>query len=114
MSKKIKIAIPTDDGETIVRQFGVSRGFLVLTVDDSGILAREMRWNLLSAILTSDLGSHYNLFDCDAVLVNEIGSCQYRHLEAEKIKILRTSQKLIEKAVNAYLRSQMSLEIAEV
>jgi len=110
MSRKFRIAIPSDDGTSIVRNFGESRGFLVITIDKSGIHTQEMRWNLLSEMLTSDLGSHYNLFDCDLIMVDQISNCHCRRLEARKKKILRTNQNSVDYAVDTYLKGEKSMK----
>jgi predicted Fe-Mo cluster-binding NifX family protein len=38
-----KIAIPTDDGETISRHFGQARAFLIVTLDNGEIIEQELR-----------------------------------------------------------------------
>ena len=105
MAKKIKIAIPTDDEATISPYFGGSRGFIVLTINDSGIIRTEMRWNRFSDILTSKHGNYYNIYDCQAVLVNVIGSCHCQRLDNAKKEVIRTDEILITKAVFGYLES---------
>lgn len=39
----MKIAIVTDDGQTISAHFGRARSYLVLTVEDGAIVGRELR-----------------------------------------------------------------------
>jgi len=103
MAKKIKIAVPTDDGLSIGQQFRCSRGFLVATVKEGKIVHEEMRWNLLSEIMTSEYGFFYNLVDCDIVIVNEIGNGQLELLHAIKVESVQTDQTEILKAFSTYL-----------
>jgi hypothetical protein len=105
MIKKIKIALPTDDGLLIGQKFMGARGFLVATVEGGKILHQEVRWNLISEILTSDYGFLYNLEDCDMVIVNEIGGCNRERLMALSKKIIRTDQTEIPKALIQFLDS---------
>jgi predicted Fe-Mo cluster-binding NifX family protein len=103
MKKNIKIALPTDDGLLVGQKFLGSRGFLVATAEGGKIVSQEMRWNLISEILTSDHGLFYNLADCDMVIVNEIGSCNRERLNALHKEIVQTDQTEIIKALNNFL-----------
>lgn len=103
MKKKIKIALPTDDGLAIVRQFGYPKGFLVATVLCGKIVRQEMRRNLLSEILTSEHGMYYNLCDCQVVIVNEIGNCNRIYLQSKKKEVFLTKETMISNALIMYL-----------
>jgi len=106
MVEKIrKIAIPTDDGRILGEKFRGARGFLVATIESGNIVHQELRWNLLSEMINSGLGAYYNLFDCDAVIVNEIGKCLSQRLEAEKKIIIRTIETDIPQILIQYLES---------
>ena len=104
----MKVAIPTNDGESILIGFKGSRGFHVTTIESGKIVHQELRWNLLSRIMTSESGSLYNLDDCDAVIVNEIGQCQCARLKAEKIEIFQTEETLINKVFGEFLNGGKS------
>ncbi len=101
----MKVAIPTDNGQVIGKKFKGSRGFLVATIESGKIIHQELRWNLLSEMIISEHGSLYNLCDCDAVIVNEIGQCQCQRLKAEKKDIIQTVETDIPKAFIKYLDS---------
>jgi predicted Fe-Mo cluster-binding NifX family protein len=103
MRKKMKIAIPTDDGLVVGKQFLGSRGFLVATIESGKIVHKELRWNLLSEMMTSEHGSLYNLCDCDTVIVYEIGPCQCQRLKAEKKEVIQTLESKINKVFGEYL-----------
>jgi predicted Fe-Mo cluster-binding NifX family protein len=91
----MKIAVPTDDGLVIRHDFSPSRAFLVVTVESGNIIEKEIRWNYLSEMLTSEHGTFYNLCDCDAVVANQICNCTCGLLNKKEKKIIRTDETLI-------------------
>ena len=99
----MKIAIPTDDGEIIVSQCRCSRGFIVATVKSGKIIHEELRWNLLSEILTSEEGLFYNLCDCDVVIVNQLSERHRQTLGGKKKKIVLTAETDVKKAFDSFL-----------
>ncbi len=105
MKKRIKIAIPTDDGLIVRQEFAGSRAFVVATVKAGMMVHQEVRWNLLSEILTSGHGFFYNLVDCDVVMVNEIGYGQRELLKVINKEIVLTDQTEITQAFINYLDS---------
>ena len=99
----MKIAIPTNDGEVLFPGFKGSRGFHVTTIEEGKITHQELRWNLLSRIMTSENGSLYNLDDCDAVIVNNIGQCQCNRLKTGHKEIFQTGETQINKVFGEFL-----------
>ncbi len=108
-TKTMKIAIPTDDGLIIMPQCRCSRGFQVATVKSGKIINQELRWNLLSEILTSEDGLFYNLCDCDVVIVNEISEKNSENLKAKKKKIVETDETNVAKAFINFLNDNHCL-----
>jgi predicted Fe-Mo cluster-binding NifX family protein len=108
IDKIMKIAIPTNDGEVILKGFKGSRGFMVTTIESGKIIHQELRWNLLSEIMTSEHGSFYNLCDCDTIIVNEIGLCQCARLKAENKEIIQTVETRIKKVFGEFLNGGRS------
>ena len=104
-NKTMKIAIPTDDGFIVREQFRGARGYVVATVLKGKIVHQELRWNLLSEILTSEHGFFYNLVDCDVMIVNEIRSGHRELFKTRRKEIIRTDQTEISKAFIDYLDS---------
>jgi predicted Fe-Mo cluster-binding NifX family protein len=104
MNKRMKIAIPTDDGLIVRTRFSSSRGFMVATVKSGKIIHQEMRWNLLSEMMTSEDGYFYNLADCDIVIVKEVGHVHAQILEIKNITIARTGETEIMAAFLQYLK----------
>ena len=109
MNKKIKIAIPTDDGLMVRSRFSSSRGFFVATVKSGKIIHQELRWNLISEMMTSEEGYFYNLADCDVVIVKEVGSDYSQILETKNITIARTGETEITAAFLQYLKCMPAL-----
>jgi predicted Fe-Mo cluster-binding NifX family protein len=108
-ANKMKIAVPTDDGVLITNQFKGSRAFLVSTVKEGKITRQELRWNLLSEMMTSKHGYFYNLCDCNTVLVSNIGEGHTALLEARKMVVLRTDKTLISEILSSYLKIKPTL-----
>jgi predicted Fe-Mo cluster-binding NifX family protein len=102
-NKTIKIAVPTDDGEVIVQQCRCSLGFIVATVKSGKIVNKELRWNLLSEILTSEEGLFYNLCDCDVVILNQISERHRTTLNDKKKKIVLMEETDVSKAFVNFL-----------
>ena len=109
MNKKMKIAIPTDDGLNIRTRFSSSRGFMVAKVKSGKIIHKEMRWNLLSEMMTSEDGYFYNLADCDVVIVKEVGPAHAQILESKNITIARTGETDVKAAFLQYLKCMPQL-----
>ena len=109
----MKVAIPTDDGLIVRQHFRGSRAFIVATVKEGMIVHQDLRWNLLSEILTSEHGSFYNLVDCDILIVNEIGNCQREILKTIEKEIIHTDQTEISKAFVDFMESVYILNEVE-
>jgi predicted Fe-Mo cluster-binding NifX family protein len=105
MKKEFKAAIPSDDGVTVRPGFSNSRGYLVATLSDEKIIRREMRWNLISEIMTSPDGFFYNLTDCDVVIAKEFGTYQKQKLALRNLEIRVTEVTDITGALKDYLES---------
>jgi hypothetical protein len=102
-ARKIRVAIPTDDGVSIKSGFSGSRGFAVAVVENETIIRQEIRWNLLSEILTSAYGMYYNLEDCDVVIVNEICDGHRDMLHGYRKEVVETGHTEIMSAIRYYL-----------
>jgi predicted Fe-Mo cluster-binding NifX family protein len=112
MKKRIKIAIPTDDGLIVRQKFAGSRAFVVATVKAGMIVHQELRWNLLSEILTSEHGFFYNLVDCDVIIINEIGNSHRDLFKVRKKEIVHTDHTKISKALDSMLEKNKLVQFA--
>jgi len=89
----MRIAIASGDGRTVSRHYGRARHFLVLTIDDGRIVARETR--LRPGTLTSRPGGCSSeeaaghgrraarvVADCDALIAGGMGPGAFEHLRS--------------------------------
>jgi hypothetical protein len=95
----MKIAVPTNDGRTIGQNYRSSRGFHVSTVCSGRIVSSEIRWNLLSEMMTSEYGFLYNLSDCDAVIVNREDEEKRGQDVLRDVEFIRTERESIDHAM---------------
>jgi predicted Fe-Mo cluster-binding NifX family protein len=100
-----KIAIPTDDGLHVRLTCCRSRAFLVATLNSGKIIHQELRWNLLSEMMTSKFGYFYNLNDCDVVIVKEVEDSHKKILISKNMNIVRSEEKEITTALLKYLKN---------
>ncbi len=104
MNRIIKIAIPTDDGVNIEPTCCTSRAFLIATIASGRIIHQELRWNLLSEIITSGFGYFYNLIDCNILIVREIKKPHELRMKSKDIVLVRTDETEIKEAFLHYLK----------
>jgi hypothetical protein len=103
MSGKIKVAVPTDDRINVRERFRGSRGFIIAHIEEGMIIHREMRWNLVSRMLTSEHGTYYNLADCQVILVRDAGEFEDSCTKASQKTIVQTDQQKIADALSEYV-----------
>ena len=95
----MKIAIPSNDGLMIKCGGCSSKAFLVATIDGNVVVSQELRWNLLSEMMTSPEGIYYNLLDCDLVLLNGNSCGLLRFLKSKNIEVKYTAELTIVSAL---------------
>jgi predicted Fe-Mo cluster-binding NifX family protein len=100
----VKIAVPTNDGNLVSPSCCRSRGFIVATVQDGKIVAREMRWNLLSEMMTSGNGLFYNLSDCDVLLLRNPDGGGSQTFASRDITVEATEATEVSDAFRGYLK----------
>ena len=123
----MKIAAITDDGTTISAHFGRARYYKVYTVEDGGIVEREMRDKAGHHDFVHEedhehkgrndprghgfgagaAGRHASMIaaitDCNAILVRGMGRGAYMAMEEAGITPIVTDIETIEDAMQAYL-----------
>ncbi len=120
----MKIAAITDDGETISMHFGRAPYYLVCTIEDGKIAARELREKLGHRQFASHdheetqdprghgfgagaadrhAGMIASITDCEALLVRGMGRGAYLAMEEANIKPIVTDIEQINDAVQAYI-----------
>jgi predicted Fe-Mo cluster-binding NifX family protein len=119
----VKIAAITDDGKTISMHFGRAQHYLVCTVEDGQITARELRAKLGHQQFADEphetdderghgfgagAASRHNrmmasIADCEALLVRGMGRGAYLSAQEANVKPIVTDIEDIEEAVQAYI-----------
>lgn len=120
----MKIAVITDDGQTISQHFGRAPYYLVATVENGQIVQREMRPKLGHAHFSSqphhqehsdqnhglDPASHNKhlqmaetIADCEAVICRGMGRGAYESMKIRGIRPVVTEIASIDEAVMAYV-----------
>jgi predicted Fe-Mo cluster-binding NifX family protein len=124
----MKIAAITDDGNTISQHFGRAQHYLVATVENGEIVARELREKLGHAQFANDPhpvekpgqphgmdpASHNRhlqmaeaIADCEALLCRGMGMGAYESMKTRGIRPIVTDIIFIDEAVMAYVEGRI-------
>ena len=119
----MRIAVITDDGQTISQHFGRAAHYLVATVEDGKIVQRELRDKLGHNHFAAEGDGHEGegqahghgpaadsrhgrmaqaIEDCEAVLCGGMGSGAYQSMLSRGIRPVVTDLTSIDEAVIAY------------
>ena len=106
----IKIAIPTDDGETISRHFGQAKSFKVITLETDRVSNTELRQkaNHQHGDHSHTEGVHpgqqmvETISDCKILIAGGMGTPAYDRATAAGLKVIMTGLSSINEAVQAY------------
>lgn len=123
----MKIAAITDDGVTISQHFGRAQHYMVITVEDSKIVGREMRSKAGHHDFIHEGGHDHDeehdprghgfgkgadrrharmiasIIDCDVVLVRGMGRGAFLAMQNAEVEPIVTDIPTIDEAVAAYL-----------
>jgi predicted Fe-Mo cluster-binding NifX family protein len=103
----MKIAVASDDKETISHHFGRALGFVVFEIKDGKIIEKEYRENVGKSTGQCHTCNHgtmiNNIKDCESVISHGMGRGIYQDLESNKIKAVVTDEDIAEEAVMKYL-----------
>jgi predicted Fe-Mo cluster-binding NifX family protein len=110
---KIKLAIPTDDGEAISRHFGQAKYFRVITLENNQVASSELRDKA-----SHQYGDHSHpgqqmveaIADCQTLLSGGMGTPAYNRAIATGLGVILTQQISIESAMQAYLAGTLKNE----
>ncbi len=123
----MKIALITDDGQTISQHFGRASYYLVLTAENGQIVSRETRAKLNHSHFAHELHEEAHgqphgfspaeqdrhvrmaqpIADCEAVLCGGMGAGAYQSLLASGIRPIVTDLLDIDEAARAYLERRI-------
>jgi predicted Fe-Mo cluster-binding NifX family protein len=126
--ERMKIAVITENEHTISQHFGRAPYYLVVTIEDSRIVQRELRDKLGHAQFSDEPhapevpgqlhglgpaahGRHMRMAeaidDCEALLCGGMGAGAYQSLQARGIKPVVTDIEAIDAAVMAYVEGRI-------
>jgi predicted Fe-Mo cluster-binding NifX family protein len=124
----MKIAVITDDGNTVSQHFGRAQYYLVATVENGAIIGRDLREKLSHAQFSNephpaeqpgqphgmDPASHNRhlqmaeaIADCEALLCRGMGMGAYESMKTRGIRPIVTDIASIDEAVIAYVEGKI-------
>lgn len=124
----MKIAVITDDGKLISQHFGRAAYYLVCTIEDGKVTAKEMRDKLGHTHLSNeshgdnqssagrgmDPASHDKhlrmadvISDCTALICGGMGMGAYNSMRSLNIQPIVTDQSDIDEVVQAYINGSL-------
>ena len=108
---KVKIAVPTDNGESISRHFGMAKYFKVFSLEGNQVSSTEMREKA-----SHQHGDHSHaegvhpgqqmlaaITDCQVLIAGGMGTPAFDRANAAGLKVFMTKNSSIQAAVEAYL-----------
>ncbi len=125
----MKIAVVSDEGKTISQHFGRAPLYVVLTIEEGQVIAREIRDKMGHGSWGHEHGDqathdhlhgfgdaaqrrHQSMIaaiaDCQVLLVRGMGSGAYEHIKQAGIQPVITDMAEIDQAVQAYLAGTLS------
>lgn len=124
----MKIALITDDGQTISQHFGRARYYLVATIEDGQVVQREMRDKLGHHHFSSqEQGEHQAserhgfdpasqnrhasmaqaIADCQVIICGGMGAGAYESMRQYNIRPVVTDLRKIDEVLQAYLAGNL-------
>ena len=128
----MKIATASDDGMNISQHFGRAPYFVVLTVDDGKVTAKETRSKAGHQIFAAhepvklaegerhgyDAGSQSRhgsmaeaILDCQVLLAGDMGWGAYEAMQGYGIETIATDVENIDEAVELYLAGKLAISM---
>jgi predicted Fe-Mo cluster-binding NifX family protein len=118
----IKIAFPTDDGQTLSAHLGMARYFKVITLDSDRVSNTELREKPYhSADAHPDHsnedpgnGTHpgraglQTIADCQVLIAGGMGQPAHQAALAQGLQVILTGEKIIQSALEAYQAGRLT------
>ena len=114
----IKVAFPTDDGETISKHLGQAQYFQVLTLADGQVQSAERREKASHSHQDHDAhtetGVHpgqqmlETIADCQVLIAGGMGQPMYDRAVSSGLEVFLTGENQISAAVEAYQQGKLS------
>jgi predicted Fe-Mo cluster-binding NifX family protein len=127
-TQSVKIAVVSNNGETISRHFGKARSYLVVTVENGEVVARELR----SKASHEDFAGHQHgtpepgqprgyghgsqakhramtetIGDCDFLIAGGMGQGAFASLQAVGIETVMTDERDVSQAVERFIQGDL-------
>lgn len=119
----MKIAFPTEDGQTISAHFGRAPQFVVVTVDDSAAAQYEQRaksyhGSSVQAHAEHHQHDHQGMFapisDCQVLVAGGMGQPAYDSAVAAGLTVIMTGEKSITAALEAFRTNMLLTDLRRV
>jgi predicted Fe-Mo cluster-binding NifX family protein len=120
----LKIAFPTDDGETISQHLGQARFFQVITLDNEVVQTSERRdkpsHSHQDHSHEQESGVHpgqqiiETIRDCQVLIAGGMGQPMYNRAVSSGLQVYLTREKRIEGALEAYLQGKLESDLQRV
>jgi len=123
----MKIAVVTDDGKTVSQHFGRAQYYLVLSIEDSQVVEKELRDKLGHTHFANqphveqpgvphgtDPASHKRhsnmaetISDCDAIICGGMGMGAYQSMQTFNIEPLVTNLTDIDAVIQSFIAGKL-------
>lgn len=124
----MKIALITDDGQTISQHFGRAPYYLVVTIEDGQVVQREMRDKLGHTHFADQEHNEHQtnerhgfdpaaqnrhvsmaqaIADCEAIVCGGMGAGAYESMRQLNIRPVVTDLRMIDDVIQAYLAGNL-------
>jgi predicted Fe-Mo cluster-binding NifX family protein len=120
----MKIAFPTDDGETISKHLGQAQYFQVITVEEGQVQASERREKASHShndqAHEHEAGMHPGqqmieaIRDCQVLISGGMGQPMYNRAVSSGMQVFLTAEDRIEDALEAYRQGKLTSDMRRV
>jgi len=108
--EKMKVAVPTNDKETLAERTGRAKGFLIFEIENKS--AKEIDFRVNPHKHDDDESEEHDhshaevmevLSDCNYIIVNKVGKHFKHDLNQTNIAVFKTRSKEIQAALDSFL-----------
>ncbi len=120
----IKIAFPTDDGQTISKHLGQARYFQVITLENGQVQSSEQREKAIHAhgdhSHEHEVGNHPGqqmieaIRDCQVLISGGMGQPMYQRAVSSGMQVYLTGEDRIADALAAFQQGQLASDMRRI
>jgi predicted Fe-Mo cluster-binding NifX family protein len=121
----VKLAVPTNDGQTIFAHFGRAEAFKIFTLDEANIIQSELRGSLDNGRSDHEDDHHHDhdehehghhhdhddkfamVADCQILLAGGMGQPAHDRLQTMGLTVILTGEKKIQQALRLYQTGEL-------